>query len=33
YLQLCDATGQRQDPCVLDVLISVCHYMATGEAR
>ncbi|MDE1711700.1 helix-hairpin-helix domain-containing protein (plasmid) [Chromobacterium amazonense] len=33
YLQLCDATGQRQDPCVLDVLISLSHYMATGEAR
>ncbi|SUX55411.1 helix-hairpin-helix domain-containing protein [Chromobacterium vaccinii] len=33
YLQLCDATGQRHDPCVLDVLMSVCHYMETGEAR
>ncbi|AUH50962.1 mitomycin resistance protein [Chromobacterium sp. ATCC 53434] len=33
YLQLCDATGERQDPCVLDVLMSVCHYMDTGEAR
>ncbi|OHX18337.1 mitomycin resistance protein [Chromobacterium amazonense] len=33
YLQLCDATGQRQDPCVLDVLISLSHYMATGDAR
>ncbi|UTH73214.1 helix-hairpin-helix domain-containing protein [Chromobacterium sp. IIBBL 290-4] len=33
YLQLCDQTGQRQDPCVLDVLMSVCHYINQGEAR
>ncbi|POZ60441.1 helix-hairpin-helix domain-containing protein [Chromobacterium alticapitis] len=33
YLQLCDATGRRHDPCVLDVLMSVCHYMESGEAR
>ncbi|QEL55249.1 helix-hairpin-helix domain-containing protein [Chromobacterium paludis] len=33
YLQLCDLTGRRQDPCVLDVLMSVCHYADTGEAR
>ncbi|OHX10694.1 helix-hairpin-helix domain-containing protein [Chromobacterium sphagni] len=33
YLELCDRTGQRQDPCVLDMMLSVCHYVDTGEAR
>lgn len=31
YLALCDITGVRQDPCVLDVLISITRFMA-GEA-
>ncbi|QKJ66056.1 mitomycin resistance protein [Deefgea piscis] len=31
YLALCDVTGVRQDPCVLDVLISITRFMA-GEA-
>jgi hypothetical protein len=31
YAQLCLKTGQRQDPCVLDVLISITRFMG-GEA-
>jgi hypothetical protein len=27
YLALCAATGQRQDPCVLDTLMAVTHFM------
>ncbi|QUN07112.1 helix-hairpin-helix domain-containing protein [Shewanella yunxiaonensis] len=30
YLALCDLTGQRQDPCVLDVFISITRF-ADGE--
>jgi hypothetical protein len=30
YLALCAATGSRQDPCVLDVFMSVTHFMAGG---
>ena len=30
YRQLCELTGSRQDPCVLDVFISVTRFMA-GE--
>ncbi|HET9065519.1 MAG TPA: helix-hairpin-helix domain-containing protein [Gemmatimonadales bacterium] len=33
YDQLCATTGSRQDPCVMDVLISVTHFMNGGEAR
>ncbi|WP_337883579.1 helix-hairpin-helix domain-containing protein [Chromobacterium haemolyticum] len=33
YHRLCELTGTRQDPCVLDTLMSVVHYMDTGEAR
>lgn len=32
YAQLCRQTGVRQDPCVLDVFISVCHYLQHDEA-
>jgi hypothetical protein len=28
---LCAATGTRQDPCVLDVLMSVTHFLDGGE--
>ena len=28
---LCAATGSRQDPCVLDVLMSVTHFLNGGE--
>ncbi len=33
YKALCEKTGQRQDPCVLDVFMSVVHFMRGGEAR
>jgi hypothetical protein len=32
YAQLCLQTGVRQDPCVLDVFISICHYLQHDEA-
>ncbi|WP_159875610.1 helix-hairpin-helix domain-containing protein [Aquitalea denitrificans] len=32
YLQLCSLSGTRQDPCVLDVFISVCHYLQHDQA-
>ncbi len=32
YDDLCAKTGQRQDPCVLDVFMSVVHFMQGGEA-
>lgn len=30
YLALCAATGARQDPCVLDVFMSVTDFLAGG---
>jgi hypothetical protein len=33
YDALCVATGQRQDPCVLDVLISVVRFMGGEPAQ
>jgi hypothetical protein len=30
---LCAATGSRQDPCVLDVLMSVTHFLAGGKPQ
>jgi hypothetical protein len=33
YEALCDATGVRHDPCVIDVFISVTRYMSGEEAR
>lgn len=32
YDELCAKTGVRQDPCVLDVFMSVVHFMEGGEA-
>ncbi len=32
YRALCNATGRRQDPCVLDVFLSVTRFMAGGPA-
>lgn len=32
YDDLCARTGVRQDPCVLDVFMSVVHFMEGGEA-
>lgn len=33
YRMLCEKTGRRQDPCVLDVFVSVTRFMAGEEAR
>jgi hypothetical protein len=33
YGALCEATGSRQDPCVLDVLMSVTDFMNGGEPK
>lgn len=33
YWQLCDLTGHRQDPCVLDTFISAVRYMEGAPAR
>jgi hypothetical protein len=33
YRQLCVQAGSRQDPCLLDVLISVTRFMDGEEAR
>lgn len=33
YEALCQATGMRQDPCVLDVFMSVVSFMDGGPAR
>jgi hypothetical protein len=32
YEALCERTGLRQDPCVIDVFISIVHFMDGGEA-
>ena len=31
YEKLCDITGQRHDPCVIDVFMSVVHFMEGGD--
>lgn len=31
YVDLCRKTGKRQDPCVLDVFLSVVDFMDGGE--
>jgi hypothetical protein len=33
YRALCDATGERQDPCVLDTFISAVRFMEGAPAR
>jgi hypothetical protein len=33
YTALCDATGARQDPCVLDVFISAVRFMEGAAPR
>jgi hypothetical protein len=33
YERLCVLTGTRQDPCVLDVLVSVTRFMAGEPSR
>lgn len=32
YAMLCEQTGVRQDPCVIDVFLSIVHFMRGGEA-
>jgi hypothetical protein len=27
YYELCEITGQQQDPCVIDVFLSITHFM------
>jgi hypothetical protein len=31
YKKLCEITGRRQDPCVLDVFMSITDFMNGGE--
>ena len=33
YLDLCEITGSRQDPCVIDVFISAVRFMQGGPAK
>lgn len=33
YRQLCDTTGKRQDPCVLDTFMAATDFMRGAEAR
>lgn len=33
YKSLCAATGSRHDPCVLDVFMSVAHFLSGGRAK
>jgi hypothetical protein len=33
YNSLCDLTGKRQDPCVLDVFISAISFVNGGQAK
>lgn len=33
YLALCEKTGKRQDPCVLDTFIAATAFMGGAEAR
>jgi hypothetical protein len=32
YRALCDLTGKKQDPCVLDVFMSAISFVNTGKA-
>lgn len=33
YVRMCTAFGEKQDPCMLDVLMSITDFMDGGEAR
>ena len=33
YEMLCERSGQSHDPCVLDVFMSIVHFMRGGEAQ
>ncbi len=32
YEKLCDITGKKHDPCVIDVFMSVVYFMVAGES-
>jgi hypothetical protein len=33
YIRVCTALGEKQDPCMLDVLMSITDFMDGGEPR
>jgi hypothetical protein len=33
YQKLCEVTGKQQDPCVLDIFISITDFMNGGEPK
>jgi len=33
YVRFCEAFGEKQDPCMLDVLMSITDFMNGGDAR
>lgn len=33
YVRFCKAFGERQDPCMLDVLMSITDFMDGGDAK
>ncbi len=33
YVRFCKAFGEKQDPCMLDVLMSITDFMNGGDAR
>lgn len=33
YVRFCEAFGERQDPCMLDVLMSITDFINGGEPR
>lgn len=33
YVRFCEAFGEKQDPCMLDVLMSITDFMSGGEPR
>jgi len=33
YQAMCEHSGTRQDPCVLDTYLAVCDFMGGGPAR
>lgn len=33
YLDLCEKTSSRQDPCVMDIFISAVRFVETGRGR
>lgn len=33
YEDLCETTGNRHDPCVIDVFLSITDFMSGGDAK